>query len=80
MVFLRPVVIRDAAQSDTLTLDRYDLMRTKQQNQQPAPSAILRGVEGAPVMPAVPPPLPPAKDVNSPFNPPAPASTAPSVR
>jgi general secretion pathway protein D len=27
MVFLRPVVVRDAPQSDALSLDRYDLMR-----------------------------------------------------
>jgi general secretion pathway protein D len=79
MVFLRPVVVRDAAQSDTLSLDRYDLMRTKQQNLQPAPSAVLRGVNGAPVAPEI---LPrqPAKDVNAPFTPPAPATTAPGVR
>ncbi|MCG2595478.1 type II secretion system secretin GspD [Ramlibacter sp. XY19] len=79
MVFLRPVVLRDAAQGDTLSLDRYDLMRTKQQNLQPAPSAVLNGVDGAPVAPGIP-PRPPVKDVNSPFNPPAPATTAPSVR
>jgi general secretion pathway protein D len=80
MVFLRPVVVRDAAQSDTLSIDRYDLMRTKQQNQQPAPSAVLKGVDGAPVMPEILKPTPPAKDVNAPFSPPAPATTAPSVR
>jgi general secretion pathway protein D len=79
MVFLRPVVLRDAAQSDTLSLDRYDLMRTKQQNLQPAPSSVLNGVDGAAVAPSIP-PRPPVKDVNAPFNPPAPASTAPSVR
>jgi general secretion pathway protein D len=27
MVFLRPVVVRDTQQSDSLSLDRYDLMR-----------------------------------------------------
>src|SRR5690606_10093623 len=32
MVFLRPVVIRDTTQSEALSIDRYDLMRTKQQN------------------------------------------------
>ena len=81
MVFLRPVVVRDAAQSDALSLDRYDLMRTKQQNAQPAPSAVVGGVDGAPIVPElvrgvpVPPPINPAL----PFNP-APATTAPSVR
>ena len=35
MVFLRPVVVRDAVQSDVLSLDRYDLMRGKQGAAQP---------------------------------------------
>ncbi len=56
MVFLRPVVVRDAARSDELTLDRYELMRLKQQAAQPAPSAAVP-VNGAPVLP--PPPSPP---------------------
>ena len=38
MVFLRPVVVRDAAQTDALSLDRYDLMRGKQEAAQPVPS------------------------------------------
>ena len=51
MVFLRPVVVRDAAQSDVLSLDRYDLMRTLTEQAQPAPS--VTGVNGAPTMPAI---------------------------
>ncbi len=54
MVFLRPVVLRDASASDQISLDRYDLMRVQQQNAQPRPSSVLRGVEGAPVMPESP--------------------------
>ena len=77
MVFLRPVVIRDAAQSDALSIDRYDLMRTKQQNAQPAPSA-LTPLNGAPVAPEIPGPRSPL-NTWSPLAPP-PASTAPSVR
>jgi general secretion pathway protein D len=68
MVFLRPVVLRDGAQTDELSLDRYDLMRTKQEAAQPKPSAVVPINEGpvlpgntrphtAPVTP-VPPPLP----------------------
>jgi general secretion pathway protein D len=79
MVFLRPVVIRDAEQSDALSIDRYDLMRTKQQNLQPAPSAVLKGVNGAPVMPEILKPAPPAKNTWAPLTQP-PATTAPSVR
>jgi general secretion pathway protein D len=77
MVFLRPIVIRDAQQSDALSLDRYDLMRIKQQNLQPLPSALVP-VEGAPVMPeSAKPTL--QMDTWKPLIPP-PASTAPSVR
>ncbi|MFD0668644.1 type II secretion system secretin GspD [Ramlibacter sp. MAHUQ-53] len=53
MVFLRPVVLRDGAQGDALTLDRYDLMRTRQLAAQPVPSAVLP-VDGTLVMPPLP--------------------------
>jgi general secretion pathway protein D len=79
MVFLRPVVIRDRAESDALSLDRYDLMRTKQQNAQPVPSAVLKGVDGAPVMPEPLKPVPPGLNTWSPLTAP-PATTAPSAR
>jgi len=64
MVFLRPVVVRDAAQTDALSLDRYELMRTRQQQAQPAPHPALP-VEGAPVLPPAPAtaPAPPAGTV-----------------
>ena len=42
MVFLRPVVMRDQAASDRISLDRYDYIRGQQQAAQPPPSAILR--------------------------------------
>ncbi|RZJ00352.1 MAG: type II secretion system protein GspD, partial [Haliea sp.] len=51
MVFLRPVVMRDAPQTDALSMDRYELMRGAQQNAQPLPSAVLRNVSDAPVLP-----------------------------
>jgi hypothetical protein len=54
-------------------------MRTKQQNQQPAPSAVLKGVDGAPVMPEILRPAPRVKDTWAPLTQP-PATTAPSVR
>lgn len=79
MVFLRPVVVRDAAQTDTLSIDRYELMRAKQQNTQPAPNAMLRGVEGAPIAPEIARPVPPALNPNLPFIPPG-SNTAPSAR
>jgi general secretion pathway protein D len=52
MVFLRPVVVRDAAQTDVLSLDRYDLMRGKQEAAQP-PSSVVVPVNEGPVLPAL---------------------------
>jgi general secretion pathway protein D len=79
MVFLRPVIVRDSNDTDALSIDRYNLMRIKQQNSQPAPSMLLRGVDGAPVAPEIIKLVPPNDKINSPFNP-APATSAPSVR
>ncbi len=52
MVFLRPVVVRDAQQSDDLSFDRYDLMRLKQDAAQPASSTVVP-VNSAPMLPAL---------------------------
>jgi len=51
MVFLRPVVVRDARQSENLALDRYEWMRGLQLEAQPAPSRA-HAVDSAPVLPA----------------------------
>jgi general secretion pathway protein D len=51
MVFLRPVVVRDAAASDALSLDRYELMRATQQRAQPENSSVVP-INEAPVLPA----------------------------
>ena len=53
MVFLRPVVVRDSAAVDTLSLDRYELMRAGQREQQPVSSPMLP-IDSAPVLPAAP--------------------------
>ncbi|MDO8280892.1 MAG: secretin N-terminal domain-containing protein, partial [Burkholderiaceae bacterium] len=53
MVFLRPVVVRDNATSDSLAIDRYETIRALQQNQQPQPNVMLPGVTSAPVLPAM---------------------------
>jgi general secretion pathway protein D len=55
MVFLRPVVMRDAAATDSLSLDRYEQMRGTQMNSQPAPSSAVP-VSGSAVMPELPAP------------------------
>jgi general secretion pathway protein D len=57
MVFLRPVVVRDANATQSLSIDRYDLMRGLQQSAQPQPSATLQ-LQGAPVLPPVTPTAP----------------------
>ena len=41
MVFLRPVVLRDGRQSESLALDRYELMRSSQLQRQPQPNQVL---------------------------------------
>ncbi len=51
MVFLRPMVVRDANGTDALSLDRYDLMRATQELSQPAPSSAVP-VNDAAVLPA----------------------------
>ena len=52
MVFLRPVVVRDAAATDRLSMDRYDLMRNSQKEAQPVPSTMVP-VNEAPQLPAL---------------------------
>jgi general secretion pathway protein D len=50
MVFLRPVVIRDANNSDALSSSRYEQMRGLQQGSQPPPSSTMP-INGAAIMP-----------------------------
>lgn len=52
MVFLRPVVVRDAAAVDRLSNDRYELMRSGQLNGQPEASTLVP-INEAPVLPAL---------------------------
>jgi general secretion pathway protein D len=69
MVFLRPVVVRDAASAERLSLDRYEMMRSGQKDAQPTPSSTVPVNEG-PVMPEA-----PAKKAVSP----APSAVAPAA-
>lgn len=52
MVFLRPVVMRDQASSNKISLDRYDYIRAQQQQGQPPQSTILK-INEAPVLPQI---------------------------
>ena len=53
MVFLRPVVVRDANATEALSNNRYQQMLGLQQNAQPPQNAIL-DTGGAPLLPALP--------------------------
>jgi len=61
MVFLRPTVIRDAAASDTLAIDRYEAIRALQKDSQPPQNALLQAVSEAPVLPPLPDSMEPAE-------------------
>ena len=90
MVFLRPVIVRDAAASENFSLSRYDYMRALQQDQNalpPASNSALR-VGAQPTMLPIAPVNPLATDrpapaaplmpaAPSPGNTPAPANPAP---
>jgi general secretion pathway protein D len=54
MVFLRPVVVRDGAATEALSMGRYEQMRLTQQASQPVGNGALP-VQGAAVMPEMPP-------------------------
>jgi len=78
MVFLRPVIVRDASSTETLSQDRYDLMRAAQQLAQPLPSGVVP-VNEAPVLPAMRLPVfPPARFQQGPTPPPPFASPVPA--
>jgi general secretion pathway protein D len=71
MVFIRPLVVRDATATDSLSMDRYEQMRSQQQNAQPAPNRLLP-LNDAPVLQPWAPLLPPPPAVT-----PAEPATAP---
>lgn len=53
LVFLRPVVLRDAQSAHALTIDRYDAIRAEQQLAQPEPSRVMP-INDGPVLPSRP--------------------------
>jgi len=85
MVFLRPIVLRDAESAAAFSADRYDQIRARQQGSQPAPSAVMP-INEAPVLPdnrpgravpTVPIEAPSAPSGAAPSTPPAAASAPP---
>jgi general secretion pathway protein D len=57
MVFLRPVVVRDGASLDSLSMGRYEMMRSDQTAVQPRQSVVLPDL-GTAQLPPAPPPKP----------------------
>jgi general secretion pathway protein D len=55
MVFLRPVVMRDQREADSLTMDRYEAIRALQKDSQPSRGAVT-SINDAPVLPPMRPP------------------------
>ena len=53
MVFLRPVVMRDAESANRFSTDRYDQMRSQQQATQP-PQSVVLPINESPVLPVLP--------------------------
>ena len=53
MVFLRPIVMRDADSANRFSVDRYDQMRSEQQGAQP-PRSVVMPINQAPVLPPSP--------------------------
>lgn len=62
MVFLRPVVIRTQEAANALTMDRYDVIRAKEQESTPKSQRIINDVPILPERPATK-PTPPANAV-----------------
>jgi general secretion pathway protein D len=71
MVFLRPVVVRDAESANRLSLDRYDQIRAQQQRAQPEPSVVMP-INESPVLPEIPRPAGAQPAVPTPLAPSAP--------
>ena len=62
MVFLRPVVMRDAESANRFSADRYDQIRGQLRDGQPSPSLVLPINEGPTLPPLVLPPRPAPTD------------------
>ena len=77
MVFLRPIVMRDAESANRFSLDRYEQVRQQQQASQP-PQSVVIPINQSPILPAAPDrtvaPLAPAEPVVNPVAPKTPAS------
>jgi len=81
MVFLRPIVVRNKEQSNSLASDRYDYMRSSGLNSQPDTGSSLVRDLGAPVLPPLSNGQPPAGGAMATVPPkPAPAPQQPPAQ
>lgn len=76
MLFLRPIVIRNQADADKMTMNRYDAIRSQQQSAMPDKSLLMR-INDSPVIPALKPNT--HIDPNVPADPQTRSVTLPSV-
>jgi general secretion pathway protein D len=54
MVFLRPMIIRNQEDSNALSMDRYDLIRSAQQGVGQPRQSLIMPINNAPVAPVAP--------------------------
>ena len=79
MVFLRPVVVRSKEQNNSISLDRYEYMRSLGTANRPVDDSILLRNIGAPDLPALTNGQPSAGGVMATLPPPAPPSARPGA-
>jgi len=79
MVFLRPVVVRSKEQNNSISMDRYELMRATGANSQPEDDSILLRNLGAPMLPPLTNGQPPAGGAMATMPPPAPSAPRPGA-
>jgi general secretion pathway protein D len=79
MVFLRPVVVRSKEQNNSISMDRYELMRAVGAQSQPADDSVLLRNLGAPVLPPLTNGQPPAGGAMATMPPPAPVAPRPGA-
>jgi general secretion pathway protein D len=79
MVFLRPVVVRSKEQNNSISMDRYELMRAAGATSQPTDNSILLRNLGAPMLPPLTNGQPPAGGAMATMPPPAPVAPRPGA-
>jgi general secretion pathway protein D len=79
MVFLRPVVVRSKEQNNSISMDRYELMRAVGAEAQPTGDSILIRNLGAPVLPPLTNGQPPVGGSMATMPPPAPVAPRPGA-